>query len=233
MKKYIEPDKQNFIEEYLSFLKAKDFPCIAAKAAHERHLIKCMVAGNMACPKDDTAILFFLYDFVDAYRNSNEMYNSAAIIFTGPQITGEEMFDALLWQRLQALEILDAENYKYDNRVEADPISAKFSFSIKEEAFYIIGLHAESSRQARRFIHPTMVFNPHTQFEKLRASSKYEAMKSTVRKRDIAFSGSVNPMLQDFGDASEAFQYSGRKYNDSWKCPLKITHATTKHNPSA
>ena len=232
MKKYIEPDKQNFIEEYLSFLETKDFPCIAAKAAHERHLIKCMVAGNMACPKDDTAILFFLYDFVDAYRNSNEMYNSAAIIFTGPQITGEEMFDALLWQRLQALEILDAENHKYDNRVEADPVSAKFSFSIKEEAFYIIGLHAASSRQARRFIHPTLVFNPHAQFEQLRASSKYDAMKNTVRKRDIAFSGSVNPMLQDFGESSEAFQYSGRKYDDNWKCPLKITHAT-KNNSSA
>ena len=167
------------------------------------------------------------------YRNSNEFYHSAAIIFTGPQIINEEMFDALLWQRLQALEILDAENYKYDNRVEADPASAKFSFSIKEEAFYIIGLHAASSRQARRFIHPTLVFNPHAQFEQLRASSKYDAMKNTVRKRDIAFSGSVNPMLQDFGEASEVFQYSGRKYDDSWKCPLKITHATTKHNPSA
>jgi len=233
MNTYIKTDKQIFIEEYLSFLETKDFPCIAAKAAHEKHLIKCMVADNMACPKDDGAILLFLYDFVDAFRNSTEMYNSAAIIFTGPQIINEGMFDTFLWQRLQALEILDAENYKYDNRVEADPVSAKFSFSIKEEAFYIIGLHAASSRQARRFIYPTLVFNPHAQFEQLRASSKYEAMKSTVRKRDIAFSGSVNPMLDDFGDASEAFQYSGRKYNDDWKCPLKITHATTKNNPSA
>ena len=81
MNKYIEPGTQNFIEEYLSFLEAKDFPCIAAKAAHEKHLITCMVADNMACPKDDAAILLFLYDFVDAYRSSNEIYNSAAIIF--------------------------------------------------------------------------------------------------------------------------------------------------------
>ncbi len=226
-------NKQIFTDEYLSFLEKKNFPCIAAKAAHEKHLIKCMVAGDMSCPKDDAAMLLFLYDFVDVYRNSNEMYNSAAIIFTGPQIMSEEMFDALLWQRLQALEMLDAENYKYDNRVEADPLSTKFSFSIKQEAFYIIGLHVASSRQARKFIYPTLVFNPHAQFEQLRASSKYDAMKSTVRKRDIAFSGSVNPMLQDFGEASEAFQYSGRKYDDSWKCPLKITHATTEHNTSA
>jgi len=227
-----ESNKQTFINNYLSFLEIKDFPCIAAKAAHEKHLIKCMVADNMACPKDDATILFFLYDFVDAFRNSNEMYNSAAIIFTGPQMNNEEMFDALLWQRLQALQILDAENYAYDNRVEADPSSANFSFSIKEEAFYIIGLHAASSRMARRFKHSTLVFNPHAQFEQLRASSKYDAMKNTVRKRDIAFSGSVNPMLQDFGESSEAFQYSGRKYDDGWKCPLKVTHAT-KNNPSA
>lgn len=229
---YIEAHKQTFIKEYLSFLEAKEFPCIGAKASYANQLVKCFVADNMACPKDDAVILQFLYDFTDAYRNSNEFYHSAAIIFTGPQMNNEEMFDALLWQRLQALQILDAENYKYDSRVEADPSSAKFSFSIKEEAFYIIGLHAASSRQARRFVHSTLVFNPHAQFEALRASSKYNAMKNTVRKRDIAFSGSVNPMLQDFGESSEVFQYSGRNYDDSWKCPLKITHAATEHNPS-
>jgi FPC/CPF motif-containing protein YcgG len=228
----IESNKQTFINDYLSFLEVKDFPCIAAKAANERQLIKCMVGGNMACPKDDTNILQFLYEFIDVYRSSTEFYHSAAIIFTSPQINNEEMFDALLWQRLQALEMLDAENYTYDNRVDADTSSPKFSFSLKEEAFYIIGLHAASSRHARQFIHPTLVFNPHAQFEQLRTSSKYDVMKNTVRKRDIAFSGSVNPMLQDFGEASEVFQYSGRKYDDNWKCPLKITHAT-KNNPSA
>ena len=142
------------------------------------------------------------------------------------------MFDELLWQRLQALEILDAENYSYDNRVESDPSSSSFSFSIKEEAFYIIGLHPASSRQARQFKYPALVFNPHAQFEQLRSTTKYEVMKNTVRKRDIALSGSVNPMLQDFGESSEVFQYSGRKYDETWQCPLKITHAETKHNPS-
>ena len=226
-------DKDIFITEYLSFLESKEFPCIAAKAACNKKQVKCMVADNMACPKDDKAIFNFLCGFADAYKKSTEFYHSAAIIFTGPKMMNEEIFDRLLWQRLQALEIFDAENYKYDCRVNADPLSSKFSFSIKEEALYVIGLHAASSRQARRFIHPTLVFNPHVQFEQLRSSSKYEAMKNTVRKRDIALSGSVNPMLQDFGEASETFQYSGRKYDDTWKCPLKINHATTKHNPSA
>ena len=220
------------IEDYKTFIENKGFPCIAAKAALSMQHVNCFVSGNMACPKDDADILQFLYGFVDEYRNSKEIYHTATIIFSGPQINNEEMFDALLWQRLQALEILDAENYSYDNRVQSDPSSSKFSFSIKEEAFYIIGLHPASSRHARRFAYPALVFNPHAQFEELRQTTKYDVMKNVVRKRDIAFSGSVNPMLKDFGESSEVYQYSGRKYDKSWQCPIKITHAEAKHNSS-
>lgn len=220
------------IEEYTDYIKQKEFPCIAAKASLARQHVKCIVAGNMGCPKDDVSILQFLCEFVEDYRMSKDFYYSAAIIFTGPHVYNEEMFDALLWQRLQAFEMLDAKNHVYDNRVEADPSSAKFSFSIKEEAFYIIGLHPASSRHARQFKYPTIVFNPHAQFEQLKETTKYEVMKNTVRKRDISFSGSVNPMLHDFGESSEVYQYSGRKYDESWECPLKITHAKIKHNSS-
>lgn len=226
-------DKQEIIKEYISFLETKEFPCIAAKASLAMHTAKCMVAGDLSCTKDDPVIIRFLYDFVEDYRHSKDLYYSAAIIFTGPQINSEEIFDDLLWKRLQALNILDADNYNYDSRVEADPVSAKFSFSIKEEAFYIIGLHPASSRHARQFKYPALVFNPHAQFEQLRATTKYNRMKNAVRKRDTMFSGSVNPMLHDFGELSEAFQYSGRKYDESWKCPLKIKHATPDNNSTA
>lgn len=225
-------DAENIISEYLSFLDNKNFPCIAAKAALARQQVKCFVADNMACPKNDAEILQFLYDFVDAYRNAKDFYNTATIIFTGPEMYNEEMFDALLWQRLQGLEKLDAQKYYYDNRVESDPSSAKFSFSVKNEAFYIIGLHPKSSRQARQFKYPALVFNPHDQFEQLKLTAKYDTMKTAVRKRDVLLSGSVNPMLQDFGESSEVYQYSGRKYNADWKCPLKITHAEPEHNSS-
>ncbi len=229
-KEYSEIDKRSIIKQYLSFVDNKEFPCIAAKAALARRNVKCMVAANMACPKDDTDIIRFLNEFVDEFRSSVDTYHSAAIIFAGPHINDEEIFDELLWQRLQAFEILDAKNYDYDGRVDANPSSAKFSFSIKGEAFYIIGLHPASSRLARRFTYPTLVFNPHIQFEQLRATDKYDNMKNTVRKRDVAYSGSINPMLEDFGNTSEVYQYSGRKYNDNWQCPLKITHTKIEHN---
>ena len=211
---------QNIIEEYKTFISNKTFPCIAARAALASGHIKCMLAGHLACPKDDRAILEFLYSFVDEYRLAKNTFHSAAIIFNGPQNVSEEYFDQYLWQRLGSIAAFDAQQYKWDSRVSPDVSSASFSFSIKEEAFFIIGLHPGSSRASRQFAYPALAFNPHQEFEKLRATHHYEKLKEVVRKRDLAYSGTLNPMLSDFGEASEAFQYSGRKYNSDWKCPL-------------
>jgi FPC/CPF motif-containing protein YcgG len=212
--------KKIIIDSFLDFLRDKAFPCVSARAAVAREKISCLVVDHIACPKDDSSIVEFLHDFVDAYRSSKEIFSSAAIIFEGPLDITEELFDALLWKRLQALSNIDATNYFYDQRVDADPASANFSFSIKEEAFFIIGMHPASSRTARRFRYPTLVFNPHAQFEELKQKNKYNAIRNITRARDTAYSGSVNPMLDDFGRSSEAKQYSGKEYGAEWKCPF-------------
>jgi FPC/CPF motif-containing protein YcgG len=209
------------INEYSEFLRKKDFPCVAAKAALSRNHIQCMVASHMACPADDKTILQFLYSFVDMYRASEESYHSAAVIFKEPVEINETLFDTLLWQRLNSLASLDKQNYTHDLRVDSDPNSPRYSFSLKEEAFFILGLHPGSSRRSRQFKHAALVFNPHAEFEKLRNSDRYTRMKEVVRKRDVEFSGSVNPMLADFGEASEVYQYSGTRYNTDWTCPLR------------
>src|SRR5687768_11658412 len=146
MRAMVETGHQIIIDEFLAFLGQKEFPCLGAKAALAHHQIRCMVADNMACPKDDAAILQFIYHFVDEFRQSADIYHSAAVLFRNPEIENEELFDKLLWQRLQALANLDAAHYSYDKRVNADPSSARYSFSLKEEAFFIIGMHASSSR---------------------------------------------------------------------------------------
>jgi FPC/CPF motif-containing protein YcgG len=126
----------------------------------------------------------------------------------------------MLWSRLNALAEWDRKNFRHDKRVDSDPSSTRFSFSLKEEAFFIIGLNPASSRRSRRFKYPSIVFNPHEEFERLKRAGRYESMKKVVRRRDELYSGSVNPMLKDFGEAPEVFQYSGKKYNQTWKCPL-------------
>lgn len=229
---HLNKDSQTIIQELESFINNKEFPCVAARAALERNQMLCLVVDHMACPKDDDTILQFLYNFVDKYRNSETFFHSASIIFKQPELLNDDTFDKLLWQRLQSLADLDAKHYNYDKRVAIDPASENFSFSLKEEAFFVIGLHKASSRPARQFNYPALIFNPHAQFENLRETNRYDKLKNIVRKRDVAYSGSINPMLQDFGTSSEVYQYSGRKYDAGWQCPLRINHQKNEHNSS-
>lgn len=214
---------ETIIDDFITFVENDKFPCVAAKDSLNKDQIKFFVADNMACPKDDQSMLYFLYDFIDQYRLSETQFHSACVIFKNYFPVNEKMFDQLLWMRLQALSDLDALKYDHDKRVSSDPSSPEFSFSLKEEAFYVIGMSPASSRDARHFKYPALVFNAHAQFEQLRSLNRYEKMKNIVRKKEMEFSGSINPMLEDFGKSSEVHQYSGMQHDSSWKCPLNFT----------
>ncbi|MEO7800702.1 MAG: guanitoxin biosynthesis heme-dependent pre-guanitoxin N-hydroxylase GntA [Ginsengibacter sp.] len=209
------------INSFHSFLSQVDFPCVAAKDASAKGNIKIMIAAHMACPVDDKAILAFIYDFVNSYRQHRKGFQSLAVIFEEPLCSNEGMFEALMWQRLQALRNLDSKHFDYDKRVSPEPSSAAFSYSLMEEAFFVLALHPFSSRPARQYQYPALIFNPHEQFVQMKAGGTYDKMKTIVRRRDMNYSGSINPMLNDFGTTSEALQYSGTVYNDTWQCPLK------------
>lgn len=226
-------NEEEIKQEWHAHLEDASFPCVAAKAAMVKEQLNIKVVSHMACPKDDKDILEFIYSFVDKYRQSDKLFHSAVIIFQQPEIYDEKMYSRFFWSRLQAISDLDAQNYEYDHRVDPDPESEHFSFSLKGEAFFCIGLHPAASRPARRFKYPAIVFNPHAQFEQLRDANQYDKMKAIIRKRDTTLAGDINPMLKDFGEASEAYQYTGQKLDKNWKCPLHINHEGTKRNQSA
>ena len=225
-----EMQHNTIIWDFHDFIMKETYPCVAARAAMAQKHIPCHVADHIGCGKDDTHILHFLYRFIADFRAANTNFHSAAVIFKGPEKITEEAFDTYLWQRLQSLSDLDAVNFSCDKRVNPDPLAADFSFSLGEEAFFIIGLHPASVRRSRAFKYPAIVFNPHIQFEEMRKSGRYEKMKTIVRKRDMLYSGSVNPVLADFGEKSEVYQYSGQEHGLEWTCPLRTTHGETKNH---
>ncbi len=148
-------------------------------------------------------------------------------IFRQPCSPSEMEFEKLLWLQLQRLDEISARNFRWDKSVVSDPTQPRFSFSFAGRAFYIVGLHGNSSRVARRFTWPALVFNPHAQFEKLRHDGKWLRMRNAIRQRDLALQGSINPMLADFGEISEARQYSGRLVDDNWQANFHpITRVT-------
>ncbi|HET7800574.1 MAG TPA: YqcI/YcgG family protein, partial [Humibacillus xanthopallidus] len=60
------------------------------------------------------------------------------------------------------------------------------------------------------------------QFEQLREEGRFERMRGTIRRRDEDLQGSINPMVADHGEATEAMQYSGRAHGSDWEPPLEV-----------
>ncbi len=131
-------------------------------------------------------------------------------VFDGPRDLSERTFEAALWDRLQSLHNIDMANgTRWSGAADPDPASPHFSMSIAGTPYFIVGMHPNASRPARRFDYPLMVFNSHDQFEALRSDGRYQRMKSVIRDRDSDLAGNINPMLDEFGTTSEARQYSG------------------------
>ena len=163
-----------------------------------------------------------LYDFTrDTIQRVTSEYATFIAIFERPGQTDEIEFENLFWKQLRLLHRHDAAQFDWDPNVASDPTDPHFSFSFGGQALYVIGMHANSSRTARRFPWPALVFNPHEQFERLRADGKWQRMQGTIRQRDVELQGTINPMLSDFGERSEARQYSGRAVGENWRAPFR------------
>ncbi len=202
------------------------FPCVGAKSAMARGTLDVLACSRIDSAWDDVRIHDALMRLAEDYRRDKAMYRSFAVIFEGPGDLSESAFEAALWQRVQSLSDKDVwRGQDYDARVSTDPANPHFSLSFGGEAFFIVGLHPRASRPARRFERPTLVFNLHDQFERLRAEGKYETMREKILVRDEALAGSRNPMLARHGAASEARQYSGRVVDDRWACPFHYSGA--------
>ncbi|ESQ78742.1 guanitoxin biosynthesis heme-dependent pre-guanitoxin N-hydroxylase GntA [Asticcacaulis sp. YBE204] len=208
-----------------AFVLDSAFPCVGARSAAAKDQIEVMEAGSIACPRHDKAIVQALQRFA-AQTPRDKMFVSFAIIFDDLSTPDEVWFEEKLWQRLQAFHDLDAVEHDWDSSVSSDPEDAAFSLSLGGKAFYVVGLHPAASRPGRRFSRPALVFNLHNQFENLRASGTYEKFRQTILARDLRSNGSVNPMLTQHGESSEAIQYSGRQVSGEWKCPFHTQHAS-------
>lgn len=218
---------------FASFVTDTAFPCLGAKAALNAGSYVLLTYEELASPNVVHSLHADLVAFTKSEIARTSEYASFIAVFRNPRPIVERTFERLLWSQLQQLHDLDREKSEWDPNVSSDPDDPHFSFSIGGHAYYVIGLHEDSSRRARRFPWPAMVFNPHAQFEKLRSDGKWRRMQETIRARDIALQGSVNPMLSDFGKASEARQYSGRQVEEEWHPEFRAGGGTSGGCPFA
>ena len=198
----------------------EEFPCLGARSVFRRENATIRVYDELASRTDTPALLQDLSDFAQTVDPAGG-FASFVAIFRGPTVPDERAFEQLLWTQLRLLNADDDSGWNDD--VSSDPVDEHFAFSVAGTAFFVVGLHPAASRDARRTVSPTLVFNLHEQFEALRASGKYARLRDVIRERDAALQGSINPMVSDHGNGSEARQYSGRAVESDWVAPFEPT----------
>lgn len=211
--------QEKFEDALEHFLVDQDHPCVMAKSLFKMDRMTYHVYGYME--RNDTAakLLQHIESYLEDYDFTNDRYETYLAAFPADDFSTEEAFENALWTLLQNMHLQD--DKQWDPTVSSNPESPDFSFSIKGKAFYIVGMHPNSSRQARKSPYPMIAFNLHWQFERLREEGLFENVRDHIRQRDLERNGSINPVLQDYGTASEALQYSGKKNDLNWKCPFQ------------
>jgi FPC/CPF motif-containing protein YcgG len=202
------------------FIRDPAFPCLGAKGAIRQGGCRVGLYGTLGSMEETDRLAADLSAFAESLDDNRAGLTAFAAVFPESQPMTEVEFERSMWRQLQLLHERDEFRHEWAEDASDDPDQPDFSFSFNSRSFFIIGLNPASSRIARRFEMPALVFNPRSQFDMLRADGRFEPLKEAIRARDLALQGELNPNLADFGESSEARQYSGRKVEDEWQCPF-------------
>ena len=205
---------------FRAFVTDPRFPCLGGASVVRRRTYRLNVYRALGSLSSTALLACDLGAFVRDTPADGATPLAFVAVFPERAPSSEAAFEHRLWTQLQRLHEHDDPAAGWDPAVSADPDNPRFAFSFASRAFFVVGLHAESSRLSRRFRWPTLVFNPHAQFDRLRADGQYARYQSLIRERDIALQGDINPSLADFGEQSAAKQYSGRATPSEWRCPF-------------
>jgi len=203
-----------------------DFPCTGAKSALAKGSLSIIHACDITSASNEFEPDSKLLEWSNAFGSDPSGLRSLAVILDEPVTSNEQEFESALWQRRQSWSDKDhGFGHQFAPGVSGNPDDPRFSFSFGAQAYFVVVLHPDASRPARRFSRPAMVFNLHDQVVRLREEGRYERMRETILAPDKAFAGSTNPMIARHGEVSEARQYSGRRVGGAWQCPFQDQRA--------
>jgi len=201
------------------FIRSQSFSCVAAKAAIQTGGYRFGYYRALADLDVTQGLARDLCAFTAEYDHIAAHYKTFVAAFDG-DVRDELQFEQQLWKQLKQLHAVDVKRFEPAPGYSTNPEDPTFAFSFAGWAFFVVGMHPHSSRTTRRFSKPALVFNAHRQFAALRATGQFERLQKLIRARESALQGSLNPNLAEFGERSEARQYSGREVCESWRCPF-------------
>lgn len=206
----------------------KDYPCVAALRAIEREDYVVGLYGALGRSRRWRELRQDLLAFLAEQGRSGSPYRTMFAIFPESGPLTEGAFETAMWAELSGLTSEETRSTDWAEGSVSEANDQAFVFSLGGQALFVVGVHPASSRRGRRFPFTGLIFNAFSQFEVFEQRGTYERMVAINRARDIAFDGSVNPMVERHGNQWEAIQFSGQKNPDDWKCPFRFMRDAEK-----
>jgi hypothetical protein len=224
------PHTKEINSEIRSLILQDNYPCVAAIQSVVRNDYVIGTYGQFGTGTHWHKLRTDLLNFLELQSSTQSRYMSFWAVFTASNETpdNELDFENKFWRELSLLSSEEERAVDWGNINSSDPNDPSFCVSLNGVKLFVVGLHPASSRFARRFSHPAMVFNAFSQFEVFEEGA-YAAMVKVIRQNDVKFQGSINPMVLAHGDAWESIQYSGRENPEFWKCPFHFMKHKDKH----
>ncbi len=135
-------------DQFKKFIIEDDHPCIMSQTIFSSENYELNTYTGLGSATAASRILEDLKVYLETYDFSTNEFFSFIAVFDDASDYSEKDFESLLWEQLQQIHNLDDENW--DKTVSSDPKKKSFSFSVLGTAFYIVGMHPNSSRNARK-----------------------------------------------------------------------------------
>ncbi|MFM6929003.1 MAG: guanitoxin biosynthesis heme-dependent pre-guanitoxin N-hydroxylase GntA [Bdellovibrio sp.] len=215
-----EPILEEFEQDIIALVSRDNYPCISALKTLRTRQFRSGVYGTLGAGMCSAQLAKDLLSFRNEQKKSGSLELSFFGVFPELRDMNEQEFEQRLWAELSYLTGVPDIEPSWDPAFSDDPQDKNFCFCLDGTAFFVVGLHANSSRLSRRLRYPTLVFNVYAQFKELARRNRYQPMIQANRQRDLLFQGSVNPMSEKYNDVWEPIQFSGRNNTDDWICPF-------------
>lgn len=202
-------------------LQLESYPCVAALQSYKKNQYEVGFYHSLGLGLRNSELASDLMHFVENLDLQKTPFKSFWAVFEETKSVSEVEFENGLWRELSYLTSHQGMQDSWDPAFSSNPNDKNFCFSLGGHAFYVVGLHPHSSRFSRRFPFPVLLFNASEQFNSLIKKGTFPSMIKVNRKLDSAFQGSVNPMVEKYGELWEAIQFSGKNNPDTWKCPFQ------------
>lgn len=211
---------REFEQDISSLVFGDNYPCIAALKTLSTRQYEVGVYGTLGEGVHSQRLASALLAYRDKQKQTDSLELAYFAVFPELIQMDEEDFEQRLWQELFYLTEVPSIDHTWDPAFSNNPNDKNFCFSLGGTAFFVVGLHLNSSRLSRRIRYPTLVFNVYEQFKTLAGRNRYHPMIQANRKRDLMFQGNVNPMSEKYNDVWESIQFSGRDNKENWICPF-------------